>query len=124
MLRNEWKDAAFSIAAIGDKEAVAETDGLVVIAAIDPQGVPSSHDTANEAVVSASCARNCVRRPECGQEGRGARMPAGSCDPVQSAFGQVTALLEGLGTNEMCLWYGLLMCLTLWRCAVVMWGLG
>lgn len=40
MLKNEWKDAAFSIAAIGDRQAVAESDDLVVIAAIDPQGMP------------------------------------------------------------------------------------
>ena len=50
MLTNEWKDAAFSIAAVSDKDAVAETDGLVVIAAIDPQGVPFAKDMPNEAV--------------------------------------------------------------------------
>ena len=39
MLRNEWKDAGFSIAAISEREAIAERDELIVIAAIDPQGV-------------------------------------------------------------------------------------
>jgi hypothetical protein len=42
MLKNEWKDAGFSIAAISDKQAVAGSDDLVVIAAVDPQGVPVS----------------------------------------------------------------------------------
>ncbi len=40
MLRNEWKDASFEIGAVSDKKAVGEGDDLVIIAAVDPQGVP------------------------------------------------------------------------------------
>lgn len=38
MLRNEWKDASFTIGAVSDKAAVEEGDDLVIIAAVDPQG--------------------------------------------------------------------------------------
>ena len=43
MLRNEWKDRSFEIAAISDRKAVSEDDELVVIAAVDPQGAKSAH---------------------------------------------------------------------------------
>ncbi|EIE23477.1 hypothetical protein COCSUDRAFT_65935 [Coccomyxa subellipsoidea C-169] len=39
MLRNEWKDRDFEIAAISERSAVAEGDDLVIIAAVDPQGL-------------------------------------------------------------------------------------
>ncbi len=40
MLKNDWKDRDFEIAAISDKSALVEGDDLVVIAAVDPQGTP------------------------------------------------------------------------------------
>ncbi len=39
MLRNDWKDRDFDIAAISDKSAVVGGDDLIVIAAVDPQGM-------------------------------------------------------------------------------------
>jgi len=42
MLRNEWKDREFQIAAISERSAVAEEDDLIIIAAVDPQGRHSS----------------------------------------------------------------------------------
>lgn len=39
MLRNDWKDRDFEIAAISERNAVVEGDDLVVIAAVDPQGM-------------------------------------------------------------------------------------
>ncbi len=44
MLRNEWKDRDFEIAAISERSAVAEGDDLVIIAAVDPQGVHCEGD--------------------------------------------------------------------------------
>lgn len=41
MLRNEWKDREFEIAAISERSAVVEEDDLIIIAAVDPQGSPS-----------------------------------------------------------------------------------
>lgn len=39
MLSNEWKDRDFEIASISERSAVVEEDDLVVIAAVDPQGM-------------------------------------------------------------------------------------
>jgi hypothetical protein len=39
MLRNQWTDRDFEIAAISERSAVVEEDDLVVIAAVDPQGL-------------------------------------------------------------------------------------
>lgn len=39
MLRNEWKDCSFGIAAINERSACTEEDELLIIAAADPQGM-------------------------------------------------------------------------------------
>ena len=38
MLRNEWKDRSFGIAAINERGACSDEDELLIIAAADPQG--------------------------------------------------------------------------------------
>ncbi|CAL8472184.1 g11726 [Coccomyxa elongata] len=53
MLRNDWKDRDFEIAAISDKSALAEGDDLVVIAAVDPQGLSEAKRITAEASPSA-----------------------------------------------------------------------
>jgi len=41
MLRNEWQDCSFGIAAINERNACTDEDELLIIAAADPQGMVS-----------------------------------------------------------------------------------
>ena len=38
MLRNEWKDCSFGIAALNERGALTEEDEVLILAAADPQG--------------------------------------------------------------------------------------
>ena len=38
MLRNEWKDCSFGIAALNERGALADEDEVLILAAADPQG--------------------------------------------------------------------------------------
>ena len=40
MLRNEWQDCNFGIAAINERNACTAEDEVLIIAAADPQGTP------------------------------------------------------------------------------------
>ena len=40
MLRNEWQDCKFGIAAINERNACTAEDEVLIIAAADPQGTP------------------------------------------------------------------------------------
>ena len=42
MLKNQWTDMTFSVASLADRKPVSEDDDLVIVAAPDPQGTPSS----------------------------------------------------------------------------------
>lgn len=43
MLKNQWQDASFAFASLGDRKIVSEDDDLVVLAAPDPQGKLGAH---------------------------------------------------------------------------------
>lgn len=39
MLRNEWKDCSFGIAALNERGAFVSEDEILILAAADPQGI-------------------------------------------------------------------------------------
>ena len=105
MLRNEWKDATFEIGAVSDKTAVGEGDDLVIIAAVDPQGMPSNVQAVQVHGIPATMLMWLVLvadRVERGKEGGGGGRPARSRHPLQPAAGQVGQLKLQTCCGYMC----------------------